>query len=64
MTASRVALLDAVGFDWGKGRGDDIWTPSYNKLIEFKDREGHCRVPREHVEGVMNLGKWVSNVRL
>jgi len=43
---------------------DELWKSSYNKLVEFKDREGHCRVPREHVEGVMNLGKWVSNQRL
>eukprot|EP00956_Cyclotella_meneghiniana_P020966 scaffold37640_cov83-Cyclotella_meneghiniana.AAC.5 len=43
---------------------DDNWTRSYNKLVEFKNREGHCRVPQKHAEGDMNLGTWVNKVRV
>jgi len=32
-------------------------------LVSFKIREGHCRVPRSHVEGGYNLGKAVKNIR-
>jgi len=29
----------------------------------FKAREGHCRVPNEHVEGSYRLGSWVRHRR-
>ena len=44
-----------------KGINDDkIWYRGFNALLKFRRREGHCRVPRYHVEGGYRLGQWVS----
>jgi hypothetical protein len=47
-----------------------VWDPiellfetGIDKLLIFKQREGHCRVPASHREGDFNLGNWVSNIR-
>jgi len=32
----------------------------FNLLVKFKDREGHCRVPRMHKEDGENLGFWLN----
>ena len=32
----------------------------FNLLVKFKEREGHCRVPRRHVEDGEKLGSWLS----
>ena len=31
----------------------------FNLLLKFKEREGHCRVPRTHKEDEENLGNWL-----
>jgi hypothetical protein len=36
------------------------WEKGYIALTKFKARKGHCRVPRDHVEGNYSLGSWVS----
>ena len=52
--------------------GSSVWMPSalfgiarkcIAALMEFKAREGHCRVPRGQVEGTIDLGTWVSHER-
>ena len=35
------------------------WDESYGRLVKFKEREGHCRVPAGHKEGDHSLGTWV-----
>ena len=32
-------------------------------LMQFIEREGHCRVPTKHIEGQFALGQWVSTRR-
>jgi hypothetical protein len=32
-------------------------------LESFQERERHCRGPRWHIEGGLNLGSWVSTQR-
>ena len=39
------------------------WKASLKLLQQFKKREGHCSVPRTHVEGDYTLGEWVQHQR-
>jgi hypothetical protein len=52
----RKKLLDEIGFVWNVE--DHQWHLLYEKLVEFKRKNGHCLVPRRED---MSLGKWVSN---
>ncbi|MDC0489108.1 Helicase associated domain protein [Amylibacter sp.] len=54
--------LDALGFIWDPLT--EQWEESYSKLLQFKEREGHCKVLQEHKEGDFKLGVWVSIQRL
>ncbi|MGC2827655.1 MAG: helicase associated domain-containing protein, partial [Pseudolabrys sp.] len=36
------------------------WQRGLSALKKFKRREGHCRVPRHHLEGNYKLGQWVA----
>jgi len=40
----------------------DTWDKHMHNLRNFKDKNGHCRVPR-HYEENPKLGRWVMNVR-
>ncbi len=46
--------LDALGFVWQNG---------FRHLKLYKDREGHCRVPQQHLENEFRLGTWVATQR-
>jgi superfamily II DNA or RNA helicase len=59
MPIERRERLDAIGFVWD-GR-DAAWEEGFAKLEIFKMREGHCRVPTQHVEDQFNLGRWALN---
>jgi hypothetical protein len=39
------------------------WENVFAALKQFKAREKHCRVPRNHQEGAFELGTWVINQR-
>jgi hypothetical protein len=39
------------------------WESNFLLLLQFRDREGHLRVPRLHVEDFENLGTWISGIR-
>ena len=39
------------------------WEKGFAALKQFKAREKHCRVPRGHQEGAVNLGTWAVNQR-
>jgi hypothetical protein len=41
-----------------------VWDEWYGRLLSFRDREGHCRVPHNYRENGHHLGLWVSNQRL
>jgi superfamily II DNA or RNA helicase len=47
-------IVDSIGVSW------DEW---YGRLSLYKEREGHCVVPRTHVENGFRLGVWVDNQR-
>jgi hypothetical protein len=53
--------LDELGFDWDPLETD--WAKGLHHLTIYKEREGHCRVPRPHEENGFRLGHWVNNQR-
>jgi hypothetical protein len=42
---------------------DEQWNKQYEKLVEFKRKNGHCLVPRRYHQEDMSLGEWVSKQR-
>jgi Helicase associated domain len=58
LSVERKRRLDRIGFVWNWR--DFAWERSFEALLKFKRREGHCRVPIQHREGNFNLGSWVS----
>ena len=53
--------LDSLGFSWDPLT--EGWEEAYSALMRFKQREGHCRVGRAHLENGLRLGKWVNKQR-
>ncbi len=59
---ARSAELEAIpGWSWDP-RADD-WDAGLAALRAFVAREGHARVPSQHVEGGLRLGLWVGGRR-
>ena len=61
MPAEHRQRLNATGFVWDPLADD--WEEGFAALRSFKEREGHCRTPRNHVEGTFRLGQWVVTQR-
>jgi predicted helicase len=61
LTPERLERLNALGFVWDVLA--ERWEEGFSKLQQFKEREGHCRVPKGHKEGDFNLGTWVGTQR-
>jgi len=57
----REVRLDKLGITW------DVftvqWEGSYQLLIAFYEREGHCNVPKRHAEDGFKLGSWIIRQR-
>lgn len=63
MSPERKALLEALpGWSWEPTT--DGWKRAYGFLKAFVEREGHARVPKEHVEVDFRLGQWVTDQRV
>ena len=61
LSPERCQRLDEIGFVWDpKGQQ---WEDAFAALVRFKEREGHCLVARDHQEGDISLGQWVSDQR-
>ncbi|MGI9142408.1 MAG: helicase associated domain-containing protein, partial [Fluviibacter sp.] len=61
LSTSQRDRLNSLGFSW-----DPIaeqWEEAFAALRKFRKREGHCRVPRSHLEDGVNLGGWVTKQR-
>ena len=61
MSAERKQRFDAIGFVWDPF--ESAWEAGFAELKKFEAREGHCRVPDDHVEGTHKLGVWVGTQR-
>jgi hemerythrin superfamily protein len=55
----RKELLDELGFVWKV----DGWHQQHEKLLEFKRKNGHCRVPLRNKDD-KSLGHWVDTQRV
>ena len=58
----RILLETLPGWQWD-GRVDNF-DRHLQLLLAFAQREGHARVPQDHVEAGVRLGTWVSNQRV
>jgi Fe2+ transport system protein FeoA len=59
MSSERRRRLDEIGFVWDAREA--AWENGLNHLKIYRDREGHCRVPKTHKEqNGFELGSWVS----
>ena len=64
MSAERKQRLDDLGFVWDHLA--EQWEEGFSKLLQFKEREGHCRVPSTYrLNGLngLNVGQWVYRQR-
>jgi hypothetical protein len=60
----RKRILDEIGFAWKDdgASNDKLWHQQYEKLVEFKRKNGHCRVPTRYKDD-KSLGTWVETQR-
>ncbi len=62
LSKERIARLEALpGWLWSKR--DRQWEEMFALLQRYVERDGHARVPRDHVEGGAQLGEWVKTNR-
>ena len=61
MSPERKQRLDEIGFNWDPYA--KAWEEGFNKLLEFKEAEGHCRVPVSFKLDGYSLGQWISHQR-
>jgi len=61
LSANRREMLDELGFSWDPI--GDTWERNFVLLEQFRDREGHCRVPKGHQEDGIKLGNWLKKQR-
>jgi superfamily II DNA or RNA helicase/DNA-binding SARP family transcriptional activator len=60
LSIDRISRLEALGFEWDPFLA--AWEESFKKLKAFKDKNGHCRIPRDDDKDP-TLGMWVSHQR-
>jgi hypothetical protein len=58
ISSERRKQLEKIEFMWNAFKSR--WEEAFSALATFKAREGHCRLPLEHIEGTFRLGRWVS----
>ncbi len=59
LSRERESQLEAVpGWTWAPLQ--DAFHRGFRRLEDFVEREGHARVPTEHLEGDFHLGHWVG----
>ncbi|KAL3800305.1 hypothetical protein HJC23_003601 [Cyclotella cryptica] len=62
LSPMRLAKLDALGFNWGKEKGQASWDAKYKEICAFKRKHGHCNVKTKDKENPA-LGRWVTSQR-
>lgn len=61
LSNQRVKRLEELGFIFDPLNA--LWDEIYNELVEYKNKNGHCNVPKEYPDNP-RLGAWVSKQRL
>eukprot|EP00586_Coscinodiscus_wailesii_P003168 CAMPEP_0172489756 /NCGR_PEP_ID=MMETSP1066-20121228/19962_1 /TAXON_ID=671091 /ORGANISM="Coscinodiscus wailesii, Strain CCMP2513" /LENGTH=862 /DNA_ID=CAMNT_0013257847 /DNA_START=239 /DNA_END=2827 /DNA_ORIENTATION=+ len=75
MTHDRVEALERLGFEWSRAESlnrvtsgekpdasNKVWMKQYEKLQDFKSREGHCNISQYGIADPY-LSKWVKTQR-
>ncbi len=63
LAPDRASRLEALpGWSWSTRQ--DAFDEGFAKLLAFVNREGHARVPKDHMESGYRLGWWVSDRRV
>jgi hypothetical protein len=58
LTNDRVLRLNSLGFNWDPFSAQ--WEEAFNKLLNFRKKNGNCRVHIDYKVGDFKLGNWVS----
>jgi hypothetical protein len=58
LSNERFVKLEELGFQWDLA--SDSWENGYEHLKQFKEREGHCRAFKDHIEDGFSLGTWIK----
>jgi superfamily II DNA or RNA helicase len=61
LTVDQIRRLNVLNFSWDPGAEE--WELRFTTLKEFREREGHCDVPRGVVLNGVKLGQWVHHQR-
>lgn len=43
MTRRRTDLLEKVGFEWAKPKGQAAWDQKFQELLDYKEVHGDCK---------------------
>lgn len=62
MTKKKVEVLQSIGFNWAKRKGNVSWMMKYEELRRFKEANGSCDVATKYTKNPA-LGRWVSTQR-
>jgi hypothetical protein len=67
LTEARIRRLEAIGFEWKvknkmKRYYERQWDEMFQKLLSFKEENGHCMVPKRYLAD-LKLGTWVHTQR-
>ena len=68
LTEERLRRLESIGFEWKvrnkmKRYYDKQWQDMFERLLKFKQENGHCIVPKRYPAD-MKLGTWVHTQRI
>jgi hypothetical protein len=55
LTTRQVQMIDELGFEWAKPRGETLWNIHFSELVAYKSSFGDTLVPTKSP-----LGRWVS----
>jgi superfamily II DNA or RNA helicase len=61
LSKDQIKRLDFLGFSWNVRT--EQWDEAFEALHKFKNREGHCRVPRGYKDAGVALASWVTTQR-
>lgn len=45
LTEAKLRVLEEIGFDWGKRKGDHSWEEKFQDLLKFREQHGNCKYP-------------------
>ena len=61
LNEEQLQCLNSLNFTWTARK--DQWEQNFEALKLFFHREKHFKVPQDHIEGKLKLGRWVNKQR-